>query len=231
MKLHDGYAYAQYFFSANNAATYDSLVNYATFGQDKTWKNQIAKIVNKGGFKPSVILDLAAGTGILSSKLEAGSDAASVCSLDLTFDYLKKAKEKSRQTFLVNSTAELLPFQSGIFDYVVSSYLLKYIDIETVAVESWRVLKQHGILIFHDFTCPNNQVIQKLWRLYFSLLKLSGKLIKEWEPAFQRLDEVICKNRLWPIDTSQCLRKIGFIEVSYQYHTLGTSAIVSARKP
>ena len=73
MKLHDGYNDAQDFFSENNAATYDSLVNYATFGRDKAWKNQITKIVDKGRFKPTAILDLAAGTGILSSKLENGS--------------------------------------------------------------------------------------------------------------------------------------------------------------
>ena len=231
MKIHDGYNDAQDFFSENNAATYDSLVNYATFGRDKAWKNQITKIVDKGRFKPTAILDLAAGTGILSSKLENGSDAVSVHSLDLTIDYLKKAKEKSQRLFLINSTAEVLPFRAEIFDYVVSSYLVKYIDIETVAGESWRVLKHQGIVIFHEFTCPNSSVVQKFWRFYFSMLKLSGKLLKEWEPTFQRLDEVICKNHSWPDDTSRCLRKIGFVEIFCQYYTLGTSAIISARKP
>jgi demethylmenaquinone methyltransferase/2-methoxy-6-polyprenyl-1,4-benzoquinol methylase len=231
MKLHDGYSYAKHFFSARNAATYDSLVYYATFGRDKVWKDQIAKIVKKDSLKPTIILDLAAGTGILSLKLKEGPDSVSVHSLDLMFDYLKEAKEKSTKLFLINSTAELLPFQAETFDYVVSSYLLKYIDVETVAAESWRVLKRQGIVIFHDFTCPNNIVIRKFWKFYFSLLKLSGKLVKEWEPTFQRLEEVICKNRRWPEDTSQCLRNVGFDEIACHYLTLGTSAFVSARKP
>jgi demethylmenaquinone methyltransferase / 2-methoxy-6-polyprenyl-1,4-benzoquinol methylase len=231
MKLHDGYSYAQYFFSAKNAATYDSLVYYATFGQDKVWKNQIAKIVKRHTFNPTIILDLAAGTGILSLKLKEGSESVLVHSLDLTLDYLKKAKEKSPRLFLINSTAELLPFQAETFDYVVSSYLLKYINTEMVAAESWRVLKHHGLVIFHDFTCPTDIMTRKFWKFYISLLKLSGRLVKEWEPTFQRLEEVICKNRSWPRDASKCLQDVGFDEISCRYFTLGTSAIVSARKP
>lgn len=230
MRIHDGYTYAHNFFTAKNAATYDSVVRYATFGQDRIWKNQIAKIVDSGNFIRANILDLAAGTGILSSMLEGRSSKAVIHSLDLTLDYLNLAKEKSQRLYLVNSTAELLPFRTETFDSVVSSYLAKYVDIQKVVQECWRVLKHTGIVVFHDFTYPTNFVAEKFWKFYFSLLKLSSKIFHGWGPTFQRLDELIRKTHYWPGDIMECLKMSGFVEVVCKYYTFGTSAIVSAKK-
>jgi demethylmenaquinone methyltransferase/2-methoxy-6-polyprenyl-1,4-benzoquinol methylase len=195
------------------------------------WKTQIAKIVDEGEFIPTTILELAAGTGILSSMLDQMSEKTTVHSLDLTLDYLKKAREKHPTLSLINSTAELLPFRAETFDSIVSSYLAKYIDIETVVQESWRVLKHDGVIVFHDFTFPKNPVIEKFWKFHFLLLRLSGKLLKEWAPTFERLDKLISKTDPWPGDTIRYLRKTGFVKPFCKCHTLGTSAIVSARKP
>ena len=195
------------------------------------WKTQIAKIVDEGEFIPTTILELAAGTGILSSMLDQMSDKTTVHSLDLTLDYLKKAREKYPTLSLINSTAELIPFRAETFDSIVSSYLAKYIDIETVVQESWRVLKHDGVIVFHDFTFPKNPVIEKFWKFHFLLLRLSGKLLKEWAPTFERLDKLISKTDSWPCDTIRYLRKTGFVKPFCKCYTLGTSAIVSARKP
>jgi demethylmenaquinone methyltransferase/2-methoxy-6-polyprenyl-1,4-benzoquinol methylase len=195
------------------------------------WKTQIAKIIDKGKSSPTTILDLAAGTGILSSMLDQRSYATAIHSLDLTLDYLKKAKQKHPTLSLINSTAEVLPFRSETFDSIVSSYLAKYIDIETVVKESWRVLKHDGVIVFHDFTVPSDPVVEKFWGFHFQILRLSGKLLKEWAPTFDRLDTLIFKTDPWPDDTIRYLRKAGFVKSFCKRHTLGTSAIVSARKP
>jgi demethylmenaquinone methyltransferase/2-methoxy-6-polyprenyl-1,4-benzoquinol methylase len=195
------------------------------------WKTQIAKIIDEGESIPTTILELAAGTGILSSMLDQMSDKTTVYSLDLTLDYLKKAREKHPTLSLINSTAEILPFRAETFDSIVSSYLAKYIDIETVVQESWRVLKHDGMIVFHDFTFPKNPVIEKFWKFHFLQLRLSGKLLKEWAPTFERLDKLISKTDSWPGDTIRYLRKTGFVKPFCKCHTLGTSAIVSARKP
>lgn len=231
MPLHDGYSEVRKFFNANNVATYDSVVRYATFGRDKMWKNQIAKMMCNGSFTPTAILDLAAGTGILSSILERKSDKFNVYSLDLTLEYLKKAKEKSHRFYLINSTAELLPFRAEAFDSIVSSYLAKYINVGTVVQECWRVLRHGGKIVFHDFTFPHRPLVKKFWKFHFRVLKCSGHLLKEWAPTFERLDKLICKTNAWPDDTVLGLKKTGFAKVSCKYHTLGTSAIVYATKP
>jgi demethylmenaquinone methyltransferase/2-methoxy-6-polyprenyl-1,4-benzoquinol methylase len=233
MTLHDGYNEARRFFNANNVATYDLVVHYATFGQDKMWKDEIAKMIGNGSLipTPTAILDLAAGTGILSSILEQRSDKFMVHSLDLTLDYLKKAKEKSRRFSLINSTAELLPFRAEAFDSIVSSYLAKYVDVGTVVQECWRVLRRRGNIVFHDFTFPRNPLVKRFWKFHFVLLRFSGHLLKEWAPTFERLDKLICKTNAWPDDTILWLKKTGFVRISCKYYTLGTCAIVCARKP
>lgn len=231
MNLHEGYNYAQNFFNANNAATYDSVVSFATLGRDKMWKTQITKIIDNGKSIPTTILDLAAGTGILSSMLDRGSYATTVLSLDLTLDYLKKAKEKHPTLSLINSTAEILPFRPETFDSIVSSYLAKYIDIEIVVRESWRVLRHDGVIVFHDFTVPSDPVVKRFWKFHFQVLRHFGKLLNEWAPIFDRLDALIFKTDPWPDDTIRRLREAGFVKSYCKRHTLGTSAIVSARKP
>ena len=231
MTLHDGHSEARRFFDANNVDTYDLVVRYATFGRDTMWKDQIAQMVGNGSPNPTAILDLAAGTGILSSILQRRSDKFLVHSLDLTLDYLKKAKERSRQFSLINSTAELLPFRAEAFDSIVSSYLAKYVAVETVVQECWRVLRHHGNIVFHDFTIPRNPLVREFWKFHFVLLRLSGHLLKEWAPTFDRLDKLIYKTNAWPDNTILYLKKTGFVGISCKYHTLGTSAIVYARKP
>jgi demethylmenaquinone methyltransferase / 2-methoxy-6-polyprenyl-1,4-benzoquinol methylase len=63
MEKNEGYLYAKNFFNENNASSYNNLVKFATFGKDYYWKKKISsKISSKG-----LILDLACGTGILSS--------------------------------------------------------------------------------------------------------------------------------------------------------------------
>jgi demethylmenaquinone methyltransferase / 2-methoxy-6-polyprenyl-1,4-benzoquinol methylase len=227
--LHNGYKYAREFFSAENASSYDSVVHYATFGRDIVWKNQILKLA----YGRTDILDLASGTGILSLLLARRRQANSrVISLDLTFEYLKIAKKKDNNNlFLVNGTAEVLPCRDESFDIVVSSYLAKYVNIEYVVKESWRTLKHQGIVIFHDFTYPRNSIMKKIWKVYFLFLKLIGKIIKHWAPVFKQLDKLIITTSGWPEGTVQCLRVNGFDEIHCNYHTLGTSAIIFARKP
>jgi demethylmenaquinone methyltransferase / 2-methoxy-6-polyprenyl-1,4-benzoquinol methylase len=145
---------------------------------------------------------------------------------------LKIAKKKeSNNLFLVNGTAEVLPYRDESFDIVVSSYLAKYVNIEYVVKESWRTLKHQGIVIFHDFTYPRKSMMKKIWKAYFLFLKLIGKIIKHWASVFKQLDKLIITTSGWPEATVQCLRVNGFDEIRCNYHTLGTSAIIFARKP
>ena len=137
INVHEGYRNVRKFFCSENACSYDSIVHITTFGQDSFWKRRIINIVDK----KSSVLDLACGTGILSSMLIDNNMVINVTSLDLIFDYLQIAKKKKKKLSLTNGTAEILPYKDEYFDSVVSSYLSKYVDTKKVINECWRTLQ------------------------------------------------------------------------------------------
>ena len=251
-QVHDGHRRASRFFTSINASSYDSVVRIATFGQDYLWKRQILDIIDKHHLScscdspsssspcPDVLpahmnLDLASGTGILSSLIECrgshgGQRPRNVVGLDLTFDYLRTAKKKCNTGLLTNGTAELLPYRGQSFDSVTSSYLAKYVDIERVVSECWRVLKHRGVVVFHDFTYPSNYLARSLWNGYFKILRSAAKAVTSWAPVFQELDKVV-KMSTWLGQTMQALEGTGFRNISFRFYTMRTSAIVSANKP
>jgi demethylmenaquinone methyltransferase / 2-methoxy-6-polyprenyl-1,4-benzoquinol methylase len=253
-QLHDEHRWASRFFTSMNASSYDAVVRFATFGQDYVWKRQILDLIDKHLLSCSSItsspncsslssdilqshmcLDLASGTGILSSLIERrgnqrGGRPRNVVGLDLTFEYLQIAKKKFSTGKLTNGTAELLPYREQSFDSITSSYLAKYVDIERVVSECWRVLKHSGVVVFHDFTYPSNSWARTLWNGYFRILRSAAKTMSSWAPVFQELDQVI-KMSNWPGQTIQALEGTGFKNISFKFYTMKMSAIVSAEKP
>jgi demethylmenaquinone methyltransferase / 2-methoxy-6-polyprenyl-1,4-benzoquinol methylase len=253
-QLHDEHRWASRFFTSMNASSYDAVVRFATFGQDYVWKRQILDLIDKHLLSCSSItsspncsslssdilqshmcLDLASGTGILSSLIERrgnqrGGRPRNVVGLDLTFEYLQIAKKKFSTGKLTNATAELLPYREQSFDSITSSYLAKYVDIERVVSECWRVLKHSGVVVFHDFTYPSNSWARTLWNGYFRILRSAAKTISSWAPVFQELDQVI-KMSNWLSQTIKALEGTGFKNISFRFSTMKTSAIISAEKP
>ena len=104
MLVHEGHAKAMRFFTSTNADSYDLISRLATFGQDVVWKHEIINAVSHS----SHILELACGTGILSSMLaERGKK---VTGIDLTFEYLLTLKRKLNMP-ISQGTAEVLPYR------------------------------------------------------------------------------------------------------------------------
>lgn len=191
----------------------------ATFGRDRAWKRKIVDMAPQGG----IVLDLACGTGILSSML--ASSGASVTGLDLTLEYLAISPRNPA----CQGTAEVMPFRDRMFDAVMSSYLAKYVDLRSVVGECRRVLKPGGVAVFHDFACPKG-AMRDVWSAYFGVLRLGGIFSKSWRPVFAELDDVICRS-CWIEKASESMRDAGFHDVSTSHQTLGTSAIVWGRTP
>jgi demethylmenaquinone methyltransferase / 2-methoxy-6-polyprenyl-1,4-benzoquinol methylase len=248
LQIHDGHRTASRFFTSINASSYDAVVRITTFGQDYIWKKRILDVIDKHHLSchcyysslrfstgPHMCLDLASGTGILSSLIKrCGSKGIRgqrmVVGLDLTFDYLQVAKKKCSTGELTNGTAEFLPYREESFDSVTSSYLAKYVDVERVVNECWRVLKHNGVLVFHDFTYPSNLLARNFWNAYFMILRCASKMIISWAPVFQELDQVV-KMSNWPGQIIKALEDKGFKNISFTLHTMNTAAIVSANKP
>jgi demethylmenaquinone methyltransferase/2-methoxy-6-polyprenyl-1,4-benzoquinol methylase len=179
--------------------------------------------------KNKLILDLACGTGILSSFIHDGSASSKIIGTDLTFEYLKLAKNRKSYTLLTNSLAEFLPYKDESFDVIISSYLVKYAELSTMVREHWRVLRKGGIIIVHDFTYPNTKIMRILWHFYFQILNELGRVISSWRYVFSNLDKLIQLNP-WDNNLVRELDMVGFTSISKKYYTCGTSAIVYAKK-
>ena len=82
MDMAMGVRLAQSFFNKNNSGSYDRLVRLATLGQDMKWKKKLVESVPNG----SLVLEMACGTGILTSLLKQNNNI--VYGIDLTFEYL-----------------------------------------------------------------------------------------------------------------------------------------------
>ena len=227
MEIHNGYKKVRRFFTYDNATTYDYIVRLTTFCQDSVWKNQIINIIGK---KRCLVLDLACGTGILSSMLIDKGAATKVIGFDLEFNYLQIAKSKRKNLLLTNGTAEILPYKNECFDSVTSSYLAKYIDVKMVVDECWRILRHDGIVVFHDFTYPKNKLFEKVWNTYFMILRITGYVVKSWLTVFNELDKLVKASR-WVEQTIGSLKRRGFKNIFCKYYTFGTAAIISAIKP
>ena len=226
LKVHNGYKNARTFFTSDNASNYDSIVRFTTFGQDYVWKNQIVKMIGKR----CLVLDLACGTGILSSMFIDDADITRVIGIDLEFNYLKVAKSKRKNLLLINGTAEMLPYKNECFDSIVSSYLAKYVDVKIVVDECWRTLKHNGTVLFHDFTYPTHKLFQSFWNMYFVILRITGYASKPWVTVFNELDKLV-KASDWVERTIDSLKQRGFKNIFCKYYTFGTAAIIFARKP
>jgi demethylmenaquinone methyltransferase/2-methoxy-6-polyprenyl-1,4-benzoquinol methylase len=173
------------------------------------------------------VLELACGTGVLSSML--ASSGKNVIGIDLVLEYLLSSRHKLDLP-VTQGTAEVLPFRNESFDAVVSSYLPKYVDSRILAQECWRILKPGGVAVFHDFTYPRLRWMRILWNAYFAILRFCGLFLPAWRPVFQQLDGVIRRSR-WDEQLFESLRSEGFANIICESHTAGSSAIVRADKP
>jgi Methylase involved in ubiquinone/menaquinone biosynthesis len=94
-------------FFNNTSNSYDNIVHWTTFGKDSLWKHKILKQLSN----EKTVLDLACGTGILTKQIAEKLPQAKIIGVDVTKNYLEKAKEKlilySNISF-VNQDAEKL---------------------------------------------------------------------------------------------------------------------------
>lgn len=218
-------------FFSGTGATYDWMVNFATFGIDRRWKRRIVDLIPPDATR---ILDLACGTGISTLALAERYPNCRVVGVELREEYLNVARNKVQRLGRINvefvlSRAE--DYQSNEpFDCVVSSYLAKYADLKSLTQTSKDMLKTGGLLLMHDFTYPPKAYLVWLWRLYFYILqRLGSPFFPTWREIFYGLPNLIQESQ-WISELTEALRENGFTEIRLEYLTAYGSAIVTARK-
>jgi demethylmenaquinone methyltransferase/2-methoxy-6-polyprenyl-1,4-benzoquinol methylase len=213
-------------FFEKTAYTYDKIVNLTTFGKDKYWKKEIIKKIPNCGS----VLDLACGTGILTLQIAKKSPSAKILGVDITESYLdiarKKLKHYQNISFLCQDAEKLNLNQK--FDCIVSSYIPKYCNAETLIKICLNQLNPGGKIILHDFTYPKNKIIRSLWNIYFVVLHLVGYFLQDWKDVFEDLPKLIRETR-WLDDYEDIMKKYG-LQTDSQSLTLYSSSILTGIK-
>jgi len=213
-------------FFGKTAKSYDKVVTWTTFRQDKYWKKEILKKI------PSVnaVLDLACGTGILTRLIADANPNAKIVGVDIMQNYLDVAKTNSQNydnIAFLNQDAEKLDLDLK-FDCITSSYLPKYCNAKTLVKICIKYLKDDGKIIFHDFTYPKNSFMQNLWELYFIVLNFIGIFIPSWREVFSDLPKLI-RSTTWLDDYEKAMIDNG-LKTEQKFLTFRSSAILVGKK-
>ena len=185
------------------------------------------------------VLDVCTGTGLVAKALvEAG--ATQVVGLDLSEDMLRTARQNLAEwrltgPALVRGHAEMLPFPAGVFDIVVFTFLLRYVDDPApVLCELARTVRPGGQLASLEFFITPNPLLRLLWHLHTGIvLRYSSRLLPAgWgavgeflRPSIVRLYhtmsiEALCE--LW--------RQAGMRDVRYELLSFGGAVVVWGHK-
>lgn len=218
-------------FFSGTGPTYDFVVNLNTFGFDAWWKRKILEKIPEGS---TCVMDQGCGTGILTFQIARKFPQCRVIGVELRDEYLNIARDKAQASKLSNvefilGRAEDILLESK-FDSITSSYLAKYAELEVLIQNIKQMLRNGGMLIMHDFTYPRNRTFAKIWEFFFKLLQTIGKWgYPQWREIYYGLPKLLRESK-WVPELVKILAEKGFSDIHIQYFTLGTSAIVTARK-
>ena len=157
----------------NIAPTYDFINGLMTFRMDVLWRKKAIKKINNN---PKKILDIATGTGELAIIAAKYTDAIitaldiSKKMIDIGLQKIKKQNLSDRISFLL-ADAEILPFKNQSFNAITIGFGLRnFENMDQGLNESYRVLKNNGIIVIIEPSIPNKLIFKYLHRLYFSFI-------------------------------------------------------------
>ena len=148
---------AAYEFDALVPATYDRLLVphiFVPYADDL-----VARLIR---FAPDTVLELAAGTGVVTRALARELPTASIVATDLSQAMLDYASSMgtARPVAWQQADAMQLPFDDGQFDAVVCEFGAMFFPDRRVAfAEAARVLRAGGVFIFNVWDSLDNNEI------------------------------------------------------------------------
>jgi demethylmenaquinone methyltransferase/2-methoxy-6-polyprenyl-1,4-benzoquinol methylase len=154
--------------------TYDRVGAALSLGQDPRWRRFLVSRLPRGGH----VLDVATGTGLVAAELRR--QGFEVTGVDQSPEMLAVARRRfGDRVELINASAQDLPLDSGSFDHLTFTYLLRYVmDPAATLAELARVVRPGGVVAALEFGVPGGPA-RPLWDLYVrAALPLAGRLLR-----------------------------------------------------
>jgi demethylmenaquinone methyltransferase/2-methoxy-6-polyprenyl-1,4-benzoquinol methylase len=219
------------------APRYDLLNRIISFRLDGYWRKAAVAAVLRDG--AGLILDLGAGTGDLTFTAAArGRGRARVIGLDFSLEMLRLAQRKrhcavwGQRTTFVQGSALLAPFKAGVFDGILSAFVLRNVsDLKVFFAESERVLKPGGTLVTLDMFPPPKRCFSALYALYFyRLVPWIGAILSPNGQAYRYLSESV-RNFHSPETVAGLIEAARFEPVKVRKFLNGAVCLHVAQKP
>jgi demethylmenaquinone methyltransferase/2-methoxy-6-polyprenyl-1,4-benzoquinol methylase len=164
-------------------AAYDRAGAALSFGQDPRWRRALVAALDPP--PGASVLDVAAGTGLVTAALRATYDC-DVVALDQSPEMLARASARfagDPRVTTVLGEAERLPYADGAFDALTFTYLLRYVDdVPATLRELFRVVRPGGRVASLEFGVPANRVWRAgWWTVTRTVLPAAGRAIsRDW---------------------------------------------------
>lgn len=138
------------------ASTYDDFSQFQA--------NVLLRLVSMcPDIAPKLSLDLGCGTGNAAAFL--GAISTQLVNLDLSENMLKKAQQKHHQSYGVCGDAEMLPFQTSVFDLVFSSLSIQWCEnLQSLGSEVERVLSPGGHFVVSTLSQDSMPELAHCWQ-------------------------------------------------------------------
>lgn len=216
------------------APKYDFLNHWLSFGIDKLWRKKAIKLLKP--LKPSVILDVATGTGDFA--LEAMKlSPEKIIGMDISEGMMKIASRKIADLHLDKTISfevgdsEEMRFDSESMDAITVGFGVRNFEhLEKGLSEFHRVLRKGGVACILEFSKPKKFPIKQLYRFYsYYVLPIWGRLISKDQRAYTYLPESVS---VFPDGDEfiSILKNVGFDSVKEYRLTFGIATIYFAVK-
>jgi demethylmenaquinone methyltransferase / 2-methoxy-6-polyprenyl-1,4-benzoquinol methylase len=213
------------------ARRYDLMNSLMSLGQDAGWRHAVVDAANPPA--AALMLDVGTGTAKLAEALAAACPTGTAIGVDFTPAMLEVGRRHlGRRVALGVGDATALPFADGVFDTVVSGFLVRNLaNLAGGLREQARVLKPGGRLVVLEVTPGPSRWLRPLFWVYFrGLVPLLGALIAGDAAAYTYLPESTAAFAP-PERLARLVAEAGLTQVTVQRLTLGTVAITVGRKP
>lgn len=167
------------------SSSYERMNFITSFGFSIRWRRQFLEHFKQTNHKAEII-DLLTGMGETWNATKNKLPNSNLTVLDFSDGMLKYAKRKSKTKF--NNEVTVLQqdilkneLPSNHFDFVTCAFGLKTFNakqMQTLALETKRILKQGGQFSFIEISKPNNKILKTLYGFYLGqIIPFLGRLL------------------------------------------------------